>query len=213
MRFRIAIQATAIACLASFALLFATGALAAGDRAAGKPTNDRDCLILALYHEAKYESRESILKHAFTIVWRVKRNDYPNTVCNVVFQRFAFQPFNNGVPPIRDRKRRDEIAKIADQVLIKAFPSSFGGDRCMQRDIYTGTCIARKADLIKTPIDVATHYAVADCYFLGRSGYDYTKNKRGECVPRWSLKMVRVAEEPCALVKNRPCKIVFWKEN
>jgi hypothetical protein len=194
--------------------LFA-GTAAAGSRGGQeRPANGRDCLILALYHEARTESRESILKHAWIIVWRVKRNDYPNSICGVVFQPYAFQPFNNGrLPGMPDKAARARVAAIADEVLTKAFPDAHGGAVCAERDIHTGTCIATRADFIKTPLSVATHYAVADCFFLGRRKYRYTRNKKGECVPRWSLKMNRIAAVPCARITKRPCKIIFWRQN
>lgn len=177
----------------------------------GRPTDPRTCLILALYHEAGYETVKTIEKHAYTIVWRVRRDDYPNTICKVIFQKGAFQPFHNGVPPMKDAKIRAKVARVADRVLAKAFPDSFGGAKCVERDLHTGTCIARRADLMPAIMPVATHFAVADCYFVGKSGYDYVRNKRGECVPRWSLRMVRVTDAPCSLISGRPCRIVFWR--
>lgn len=176
-----------------------------------RPTDPRHCLILALYHEAGTEPEATIIKHAYTIVWRVRRDDYPNSVCKVVFQKGAFQPFLNGVPPMKNARLRAKVTRVADAVLAKAFPDSYGGAKCIERDLHTGTCIARKADLLPAVMPVATHFAVADCYFSGRPGYDYVKNRRGECVPRWALKMVRVADAPCALISGRPCRIVFWR--
>lgn len=177
----------------------------------GRPTDPRRCLILALYHEAGHEPVKTIVKHAYTIVWRVRRDDYPNTICKVVFQKGAFQPFLNGVPPMKDAAVRAKVSRVADMVLAKAFPDSFGGAKCVERDLHTGACIARKADILPAAMPVATHFAIADCYFVGRSGYDYVRNGRDECVPRWSLKMVRVADAPCSQVTGRPCRIVFWR--
>jgi len=182
-------------------------------RSTDRPTDARECLILALYHEARHESRRSILKHAWTIVWRVKRDDFPNDLCSVIYQPFAFQPFNGGkIPRMTDDEARDRVAAIAEEVLVKAFPDSFGGNVCVERDIHTGACIATRADLLPAPMPVSTHFAVADCYFLGREGYGYTRNDKDECVPSWSLKMTRVADAPCSLVSNRPCRIVFWRQ-
>lgn len=181
-------------------------------RSTERLTDARECMIRALYHEARHEPRRSIVKHAWTIVWRVKRDDFPNDVCSVVYQPFAFQPFNNGTPTTNDDEARERVAAIADDVLVKAFPESFGGDECVERDIHTETCIATRADLLPPPMPVATHFAVADCYFLGREGYGYTRNDKDECVPSWSLKMTRVADVPCTLVSNRPCRIVFWRQ-
>jgi hypothetical protein len=195
-------------------LAFLAGAPPAGANSRqidSRPSDPRQCMILALYHEAGSESAATIVKHAYTIVWRVRRDDYPDTICKVVFQKGAFQPFLAGVPPMTDAAVRDKVARIADAVLAKAFPDSHGGSACIERDLHTGTCIARKADILPAVMPVATHFAVADCYFFGRKGYDYVRNGHNECVPRWSLKMVRVSDAPCSLVNDRPCRIVFWR--
>lgn len=198
--------------LTGLALLAGAASASANSRQNdGRPTDPRQCLILALYHEAGSEPPATIAKHAYTIVWRVRRDDYPNTICKVIFQRGAFQPFLRGVPPMKNAVRKAKVTKVADAVLMKAFPDSYGGSKCVERDLHTGTCIARKADILPPIMPVATHFAVADCYFAGRAGYDYVRNKRNECVPRWSLKMVRVADAPCSLVSGRPCRIVFWR--
>ncbi len=62
--------------------------------AASQPTDGRACMILALYHEARGESAESIAKHAWTVVWRVKRREFPNSLCAVIFQPGKFSAFN-----------------------------------------------------------------------------------------------------------------------
>ena len=197
-----------------FLFVYSGTALAGARGSRERPVDGRQCMILALYHEARTESRQSILKHAWIIVYRVKRNDYPNSICGVVFQPYAFQPFNRGrLPGMPDAAARARVTAIADEVLTKAFPHMHGGAKCAERDIHTGACIATRADFIKTPLKIATHYAVADCFFLRRRMYRYTRNRRGECVPRWSLKMKRIAAVPCARIKKRPCKIIFWRQN
>lgn len=178
-----------------------------------KPTDARECLVLALYHEARGESAESITMHAWTIVWRVKRDDFPNNLCAVVFQRGKFSAFNRGVRPMRSKADAARVAKIADLVLKKAFPNVYGGNDCLERDRTTDRCAVTVADTIATPIGVTTHYAVADCIYLRKPGYRYVRTASGRCVPRWAVKMTQVAAEPCAKVRQRSCDVVFWKSD
>ena len=58
---------------------------------------DLMCLARNVYHEARGESDESIVKHAWTIVWRVKRDQFPDNLCAVIFQRGKFSAFNRGI--------------------------------------------------------------------------------------------------------------------
>ena len=175
------------------------------------PMDARQCLILALYHEARGESEESIMKHAWTIIWRVKRDDFPDSLCAVVFQRKKFSAFNRGIPPMRNRAELARVTRIADIALKKAFPDVFGGSECAERDQYTDACVMTVADTIPAPAGVMTHYAVADCYYLHKRGYRYVRTKSGACVPRWAVHMTPVDWEPCAKVRRRSCRVVFWK--
>lgn len=173
----------------------------------------RACLILGLYHEARGESDQSIRKHAWTIVWRVKMDKFPDNLCAVIFQHRKFSAFNRGIRPMRDQRDKARVTKIADKVLKKAFPDTYGGNECVNFDAKTKDCIVTVADTIAKPMDVATHYAVSDCQFLKKPGYRYVRTEEGRCVPRWSLKMTMVSAEPCAKVRRRACDVVFWKAN
>lgn len=197
-----------------FLLLVATIAVPAQARQvkrSSKPTDARQCLVLALYHEARGESTESIAKHAWTIVWRVKRDDFPNNLCAVVFQRGKFSAFNRGIPPMRRKMAVARVTKVADRVLKKAFPDVYGGNKCVEYDQYTDRCSVTVADTIPTPVGVVTHYAVADCAYLHKPGYRYVRTDSGDCVPRWAVSMTQVAAEPCAKIRGRSCAVVFWK--
>ena len=181
--------------------------------AASQPTDGRACMILALYHEARGESVESIAKHAWTVVWRVKRREFPNSLCAVIFQPGKFSAFNRGIRPMRDLRDKARVTKIADIVLKKAFPEVYGGDKCVEFHAETGKCAVTVADTLAKPAPVTTHYAVSDCKYLRKPGYRYVRTAEGRCVPRWSLKMTMVSAEPCAKVRRRTCDVVFWKAN
>lgn len=182
-------------------------------KSVAQPTDGRACLILALYHEARGESDKSIAKHAWTIVWRVKMDRFPDNLCAVIFQRGKFSAFNRGIRPMRDQRDKARVTKIADIVLKKAFPDIYGGNECVEIDAKTGDCAVTVADTIAKPAAVMTHYAVSDCKFLRKPGYRYVRTKEGRCVPRWSLKMTMVSAEPCAKVRRRACDVMFWKAN
>ena len=195
------------------ATIIAVPSLANPSKSDYRPTDSRECLILALYHEARGESDESIIKHAWTIVWRVRRDDFPNSLCAVVFQRGKFSAFNRGIRPMQNKRDVARVTEIADTVLTKAFPDMYGGNRCVEHDMYTGGCTKTLADTIPAPSEVMTHYAVADCKYLKKPGYRYVRTKSGRCVPRWAVKMTVVAAEPCAHIRHRDCDVVFWKSD
>ena len=87
-------------------------------------------------------------------------------------------------------------------------PDLYGGTECVEYDTYTGVCTYTVADTIPTP-PIMTHYAEADCYYLGRKGYRYVK-RGGICQPRWATKMNKVTSVKCAAPKSRRCKTIFW---
>ncbi len=55
-------------------------------KTAHHPVNESHCLSLALYYEARNESTEARIGLAKVIISRVKSQQYPNTVCGVVYQ-------------------------------------------------------------------------------------------------------------------------------
>jgi hypothetical protein len=180
-----------------------------------KAKRSRYCLIQLAYHEARSESRESIVKRLWTAVWRARRADFrEHTICQAVFARYAFSAFNNGVPPMTNKAALKRVAAIVDSQLPAIMPEQFGGKRCViYRADTDGTgeesCIATRADIVpKQP--VITHYAEADCYYLGKPGYNYVQ-RNGRCEPKWAVKMVEVAAVPCTLVRHRECTTVFWR--
>ena len=60
--------------------------------------DDFDCLVEALYHEARSENIMPMLAVANVILNRVKHNKFPNTICKVVHQGKYWKG-----NPVRDR--------------------------------------------------------------------------------------------------------------
>jgi hypothetical protein len=174
-----------------------------------RSTKARDCLVQLAYHEARSETGESIVKRIWTAVWRARRDDFKaNTICQAVFQRGAFSAFLKGVPPMKDKVALARVSKIVDSQMPAILPDLYGGTDCVEVDEETNKCAQTVADNIPVP-PVMTHYAEADCYYLGRRGYRYVK-RPGRCEPRWAAKMQEIASVKCAAVKRRRCATVFW---
>lgn len=176
---------------------------------AARSTKQRDCLVQLAYHEARSESEESIVKRVWTAVWRARRDDFAaDTICEAVFERGAFSAFLKGIPPMRDKTALARVGKIVDSQMPAILPDLYGGTECVEYDDNTGVCAYTVADTIPTP-PVMTHYAEADCYYLGRKGYRYVK-RGGICQPRWAVKMNKVTSVKCSSVKRRRCSTIFW---
>jgi len=174
-----------------------------------RSTEQRDCLIQLAYHEARSESRASIVKRIWTAVWRARRDDFDvDTICEAVFAPGAFSAFNRGVPKMVDKAALARVTEIVDSQMPAILPDLYRGTECVERDTYTGRCAVTAAATIPTP-PVMTHYAEVDCRYLGRKGYEYVKRQRS-CEPRWAARMTKVASAECKLVSSRRCATVFW---
>ena len=174
-----------------------------------RSSKQRDCLVQLAYHEARSESEESIVKRVWTAVWRARRDDFAaDTICEAVFEPGAFSAFLKGIPPMRDKEALARIRKIVDLQMPAILPDLYGGTECVEYEAYTGACTYTVADTIPTP-PVMTHYAEADCYYLGRKGYRYVR-RAGICQPRWAAKMNKVTSVKCAAPKGRRCATIFW---
>tara|TARA_R110002020_G_scaffold67187_2_gene176638 strand:+ start:894 stop:1313 length:420 start_codon:yes stop_codon:yes gene_type:complete len=78
------------------------------------------CLALALYHEARGESKVGQLMVARVIVNRVESKRFPDDVCSVIAQPRQFSFVRNGLVPIpRDEKSWSKSISLAYQVLEK----------------------------------------------------------------------------------------------
>lgn len=80
--------------------------------------SERECLALAIYHEARGETKQSKLAVAHVVLNRTKSRIFPATVCEVVYQRGQFswtQDRHSDTP--RERKAWLTSQRIADRVL------------------------------------------------------------------------------------------------
>jgi len=88
------------------------------------------CLAMNIYHEARGEPVEGQLAVAMVTMNRVKAKKYPDTVCNVVWQRRQFSWTHDGKADRPSNKRSWRLArKIADFVYHKynAYQGMSGG--------------------------------------------------------------------------------------
>lgn len=84
-------------------------------------SRERECLANAIYFEARGESRKGQIAVAQVVLNRVRSPDYPDTICNVVYQnshkkgcQFSFAC--DGIPDrIRDKKAWARAQAIAEE--------------------------------------------------------------------------------------------------
>jgi len=80
-------------------------------------TDPLTCLALVIYFEARGEPLDGQAAVAGVVMERVESERYPDTICDVAFQRRQFSAFNRGVPPIRDQQAWDTSQAVAQAVL------------------------------------------------------------------------------------------------
>ena len=80
-------------------------------------TDPLTCLALVIYFEARGEPLDGQAAVAGVVLERVASSRYPDTICDVSFQRRQFSAFNSGVPPIRDQQAWGVSQAVAQAVL------------------------------------------------------------------------------------------------
>jgi len=75
------------------------------------------CLALAIHFEARSEPLDGQAAVASVVLERVDMERYPDTICEVVFQRKQFSAFNNGIPAIRDQRAWETSRHVAQMAL------------------------------------------------------------------------------------------------
>ncbi len=78
-------------------------------------TDPITCLALAIYFEARGEPVDGQAAVAGVVLERVASDSYPDTICEVVFQRKQFSAFNSGIPKVTDK-----TAWIASETVARA---------------------------------------------------------------------------------------------
>lgn len=73
------------------------------------------CLALNIYHEARGEPLDGRVAVAQVTMNRVKSKRYPNTICEVVYQKSQFS-WTAGNPPITEPKELMEALIMAIQL-------------------------------------------------------------------------------------------------
>jgi len=108
-------------------LLYRMGQAVKAALKAERRLSERACMTMALYHEARGESREGQIAVAATILNRVSSRAYPDTICGVVFQnshrynacQFSFACDGNSLIPRDDASMR-RMAGLATEILARA---------------------------------------------------------------------------------------------
>ena len=98
-----------------FSIVFATNVAAEANKATNKAKEDRElfCLAQNVYFEARGEETVGQLAVAMVTMNRVYSNRFPNTVCNVVWQKRQFSWTHDGKS---DRPRDAKAWKLAKQI-------------------------------------------------------------------------------------------------
>lgn len=107
------------AALAAIVLLFAVEAIAADVPDCNKLREDgRACLACNIYQEARSQSEPGQYAVALVTLNRVKSKNWPNEICEVVWQRWQFSWTNDGKSDkIHNPKKWEEALAVADSIL------------------------------------------------------------------------------------------------
>ena len=75
------------------------------------------CLALTVYFEARSESYDAQLAVAEVVINRRDSERWPDTICDVAFQRKQFSAFNHGIPTVRNQTAWAVAQSVADDAL------------------------------------------------------------------------------------------------
>jgi spore germination cell wall hydrolase CwlJ-like protein len=89
--------------------------LLASNEAQAAPLDEKRCLALNIYHEARGEGKEGMMAVANVTMNRVRSSAYPSTVCKVVYQhkQFSWVLDTRVNPVVRLTPEIMQIAKLA----------------------------------------------------------------------------------------------------
>ena len=78
---------------------------------------DKDCMILNVYHEARGESKAGQLAVMHVVMNRVQSVDYPNTICDVVWQNRQFSWTQDG----KSDRMKNHVLRWRTKLIVKDF--------------------------------------------------------------------------------------------
>lgn len=93
---------------------------------------EKNCLVSALYHEARGESEEGLRAVLSVIKNRKNTQGFADTFCGVVKQPYQFSYLNKSkdmsVKPVKalDKERHRQISYLADEALLGHFKPTLG---------------------------------------------------------------------------------------
>ncbi|WP_420864435.1 cell wall hydrolase [Zooshikella ganghwensis] len=83
-----------------------------------QPLSDIKCLQLNLYHEARGEGIAGMLAVAEVTMNRVKSPQWPNQVCQVVYQNKQFSWTHDDIPDLMKDRESAELSALLSQVVL-----------------------------------------------------------------------------------------------
>ncbi|MCP4990233.1 MAG: cell wall hydrolase, partial [Colwellia sp.] len=95
----------------------------------GKPLSTVECMAVNLYHEARSQSDLANINVIAVMLNRVEDSRFPDSVCEVVFQKAQFSWTNDQLSDkITDTYQYRRLYRLAEQALInKEFVQSVSG--------------------------------------------------------------------------------------
>lgn len=93
---------------------------------------EKNCLVSALYHEARGESEEGLRAVLSVIKNRKNAKAFPSTFCEVIYQprqfSFAGKSQKVAVKPVKalDKEKHRQISYLADEALLGHFKPTLG---------------------------------------------------------------------------------------
>jgi N-acetylmuramoyl-L-alanine amidase len=116
-----------------------------------KTARERECLAMAIYHEARGEALMGRVAVAQVIVNRVRSRAYPSTICRVVFQNAHLRnrcQFSFACDGVSDRPREIRAWRDADMLAREVLCAS----KCAASPRIPAV------SLLSAPMRSATHY-------------------------------------------------------
>lgn len=106
-------------------LILLTGVLLSGPLESSTK-NEKTCLALNIYHEARGEGRIGQLLVGHVTLNRVEHENWPNNICQVVYQPNQFSWTRSKNHKIDDQKSWEKIKELSSLLLRRNFDRSNG---------------------------------------------------------------------------------------
>lgn len=106
------------------------------------------CLSLAIYYEARDQSLEGQIAVAEVVLNRVESSKFPDTVCDVVWQRKQFSFTHDGKPENPKHRSWEPIQELAEDILNRPDDYLLGHGATHYHAVYVDPYWASKLEMV-----------------------------------------------------------------